>query len=79
MARSSTEAEFRVVANGVAEVSWIQSLCAKLGLYLPSAPKLFCDNIGAIYLSANPVFHSQMKHVEIDLHYVREKVLKKDL
>lgn len=40
VARSSTEAEFRVVANGVAEMSRIQSLCAELGLYLPSAPKL---------------------------------------
>ena len=48
-------------------------------MFLPSAPKLFCDNVGAIYLSANPVFHSRMKHVEIDFHYVREKALKRDL
>ena len=48
-------------------------------MYLPSAPKLFYDNIGAIYLSANLIFHSRMKHVEIDFHFVWEKVLKKDL
>ena len=70
VARSSIEAEFRAVANGLAEVPWVQSLCFELGLFLSSAPRLLCDNIGDVYLSANPIFHSRMKHVEIDFHYV---------
>jgi hypothetical protein len=40
----------------------------------PTAAKLWCDNIGAKYLSANPVFHSQTKHIEVDYHFVRERV-----
>ena len=41
-------------------------------------PVLWCDNVFSIALSANPVFHSRSKHIEVDLHYVSEKVLRKD-
>ncbi|XP_019096554.1 PREDICTED: uncharacterized protein LOC109130916 [Camelina sativa] len=71
---SSTEAEYRVVANTASEVSWVCSLLTKLGISLPAPPVIYCDNVSATYLSANPVFHSRMKHVAIDFHFVREYV-----
>ena len=51
----------------------------ELRIFLPYVPVLWCDNVSAIALSANPVFHSRTKHLEVDYHYVREKVLHRDL
>jgi histone deacetylase 1/2 len=54
-------------------------LLAEVGVQLSQTPCLWCDNLGATYLSANPVFHARAKHIEIDFHFVRERVLKKQL
>jgi hypothetical protein len=35
---------------------------------------VYCDNISAVYLSTNPIQHQRTKHIEIDLHFVRERV-----
>jgi hypothetical protein len=74
VSRSSTEAEYKALANGTAEAIWIQSLLKELRIMQPRPPVLWCDNLGATYLSANPVFHGRIKHVEVDFHFVREKV-----
>ncbi|CAN6722330.1 unnamed protein product [Malus baccata var. baccata] len=75
VARSSTEAEYRSLANTAAEITWICKLLVDVGLVLPCPPTLWCDNISAISLAKNPIFHARTKHVEIDYHYIREKVL----
>lgn len=71
---SSTELENKSLANATAELIWIQSLVAELKVPQPRISCLWCDNIGATYLSANPVFHGRTKHVEVDFHFVRECV-----
>ena len=45
---------------------WVQKLLDELGIPHPLAACLWCDNLGAKYLSANPVFHARTKHIEID-------------
>jgi histone deacetylase 1/2 len=73
VSRSSTEAEYKSLANATAEVMWVQKLLDELGIPRPKAACLWCDNIGAKYLSANPVFHTRTKHIEIDYHFMRER------
>ena len=79
VARSSIEAEYRALATTTVEVSWLCILFKELHIFLSYVPVLWCDNASAIALSTNPVFHSRMKHIEVDYHYVREKVLRHDL
>lgn len=77
VSRSSTEVEYKSVANATAEIMWIQKLLEELGVQAPKVARLWCDNIGATYLAANPVFHARTKHIEVDFHFVRERVAQK--
>ena len=72
--RFSTEAEYRSETATVVELNWVSSLLTELGVVLPQSPVIYCDNIGATNLCSNPVFHSRMKHVAIDFHFIREQV-----
>jgi histone deacetylase 1/2 len=74
VSRSSAEAEYRAVANAVSETCWLRQLLHELGHPPRRATIVYCDNVSAQYLSTNPVQHQRTKHVEIDLHFVREKV-----
>ena len=74
VARSYIEAEYRAMVSATAEMEWIKSLLTDLGVTLQSIPVLYSDNLGATYLCANPVFHSRMKHLAIDYHFVRDLV-----
>ena len=74
VARSSTEAEYRSVENTAAELNFICYLLIDLGISLPYCPVIYCDNIGATQLCSNPIFHSRMKHVAIDFHFIRDQV-----
>ncbi|GJU79783.1 ribonuclease H-like domain-containing protein [Tanacetum coccineum] len=75
LSRSSTEAEYRGVANAVAETCWLHNLLRELHTPLYSAMLVYCDNVSAVYLSCNPVLHQPTKHNEIDIHFVRDLVV----
>jgi histone deacetylase 1/2 len=79
VSRSSTEAEYKALANGAAEAIWVESLLKELGVSQQHTAIIWCDNLGATYLTANPVFHARTKHIEIDFHFVRERVASGDL
>ncbi|GJW90010.1 ribonuclease H-like domain-containing protein [Tanacetum coccineum] len=68
------EAEYRGVANAVAEMCWLRNLLRKLHTPLSSATIVYCDNVIAVYLSSNPVQHQRTKHIEIDIYFVRDLV-----
>ncbi|CAL8077757.1 unnamed protein product [Prunus armeniaca] len=79
VSRSSTEAEYRALAHCAVEISWIRQLLCDLHMVIPEAPVLHSDNLSALALNANPVLHSRIKHMDIDFHFIREKVQNKDL
>lgn len=75
VSRSSAEAEYRSLATLTSEIQWLTYLLSELG-FPPSAPiTVHCDNQAAIHISENPVFHERTKHIEIDCHFIREKIL----
>jgi len=74
VSRSSAEAEYRAVAHAVAESCWLRQLLQELHMPLSSATLVYCDNVSAVYMTANPVHHRRTKHIEIDIHFVRDKV-----
>jgi hypothetical protein len=75
VSRSSTEAEYRALAQAAAEVVWLCKLLKDYHFFLPKSPCLWSDNISALALASNPVHHSRSKHIDLDYHYVREMVL----
>uniref|UniRef100_A0A2N9HVG8 CCHC-type domain-containing protein n=1 Tax=Fagus sylvatica TaxID=28930 RepID=A0A2N9HVG8_FAGSY len=78
VSHSSTEAEYKALANCTADLAWVRIL-KNFGVFLRSPPTIWCDNLSALPLASNPIFHARTKHVEIDYHFVQEKVTNKDL
>ena len=74
-ARSSTEAEYRALASATAELTWTTYLLRDVGVSLPQPPQLFSDNLSALHMTINPVFHARTKHIELDYHFVHENPL----
>ncbi|GKE90583.1 ribonuclease H-like domain-containing protein, partial [Tanacetum coccineum] len=68
------EAEYHEVANAIAETYWIRELLRELHTQLFTTTLVYYDNVSSVYMSANPVQHQRTKHIEIDIHFVRDKV-----
>ena len=76
VAQSTTEAEYHAIATAVAELNWVTNLLKELKVSSTHTPTIYYDNVGATYLCVNPVFHSCMKHIAIDFHFVRDQVIR---
>ena len=74
VSRSSTEAEYRSMADTTSELMWLLLLLKDLHVQLSEVPVLHCDNISALALATNPVYHSKLKHIEVDVHFTRNQV-----
>ena len=79
MALSTTEAEYMVITHAAKEVVWLQLLLQELGHKDKSPLTIYEDNQGSISLSKNPVYHSRTKHIDIRYHFIREKVISKEV
>jgi hypothetical protein len=79
VARSSTEAEYRALADTTSELLWLRWLLQDMGVSLSSATPVYCDNWSAIQIAHNDVFHERTKHIEIDCHFVRHHLLQGSL
>ncbi|KAH9698541.1 protein kinase domain-containing protein [Citrus sinensis] len=74
VARSSAEAEVRAMAQGVCEILWLKRVLEELKRPVSLSMKFYCDNKAAISIAHNPVLHDMTKHVEIDRHFITEKL-----
>jgi hypothetical protein len=72
----STEAEYKAMTDATTEITWVQSILNELRNSCPQSARLWCDNMGAKFLSSNPIFHGRMKHVEVDYHFIRDEFLR---
>ncbi|PHT74612.1 hypothetical protein T459_21889 [Capsicum annuum] len=74
VSRSSTEAKYRVIDSTTDELCWVHNLLKELSITPAQPLVIYCDNLGATYVCANPVFHSRMKHLELDFHFIHKLV-----
>lgn len=74
VSRSSSESEYRAMSIATCEIIWILKILHDLQVPVTLPVNLICDNKSAIQIGANPVFHERTKHIEIDIHFIREKI-----
>jgi len=75
VAKSTAEAEYRSMSATTSELEWISYILHDLQVPVSLPFTLYCDNQAALHIAANPVFHERTKHLRIDCHYTRDKLL----
>ncbi|XP_019150387.1 PREDICTED: uncharacterized protein LOC109147209 [Ipomoea nil] len=75
VARSSDEAEYRAMALATCELMWLKHLLQELQCGKVAQMTLICDNQAALHIASNPVYHERTKHIEVDCHFIREKIV----
>jgi len=75
VARSNAEVEYKAMASAACELVWLKQLLRELQFGDVTQMTLVCDNQAALHISSNPLFHERTKHIEIDCHFIREKIM----
>ncbi|WMV51180.1 hypothetical protein MTR67_044565, partial [Solanum verrucosum] len=78
-ARSSAKAEYLAMTVATCELVWIKQLLRELKFGEISQMGFVCDNQESLHITLYPIFHVRIKHIEIDCHSIREKILSKDI
>ncbi|KAL9409330.1 hypothetical protein AB3S75_047673 [Citrus x aurantiifolia] len=79
VARSSTEAEYRAMATVTCELKWLKGLLMSLRVDHSRPMHLYCDSQVALHLATNPVFHERTKHIEVDYHFIRDEIQRRNI
>ena len=74
MARFSAEAKYRAMVLATCELIWLKQLLQELRFWKDDQMTLVCNNQAALHIASNPVFHERTKHIEVDYHFIREKI-----
>ncbi|XP_062093471.1 uncharacterized mitochondrial protein AtMg00810-like [Humulus lupulus] len=74
ISQSSAEAEYRALAATASEITWLQYLLRDLHVLNNTLTFIYCDNSSAIHITNNPTFHERTKHIELDCHFIRDKI-----
>jgi len=72
--RSSAEAKFRAVPQGICELVWLKIILEDSRIKLDEPMRLYCVNKYAISIAHNPVRQDRIKHIEIDSNFIKEKL-----
>ena len=74
VSRSSAKSEYRAMTRSICIITWIRQLLMEVGIETSIPANLCCDNQVSMHIASNLVFHEWTKHIEIDCHFVREKI-----
>jgi len=75
----STKAEYKGVVIVACEIVWLQKLLSDLGQSMDAPVVIYCDNISSILFVNNPVYHVRTKHIEVHYHFIRKKIIAKEI
>ena len=79
VSRSPPKAEYHAMATATSELIWIGFFLASMGVFLSRPIHLYCDNHAAMHIVKNLVFNERTKNIEIDCHFVEERILSGEL